>query len=237
MSCLCPLQWENIQSNKNISHASAFDINSQILETNFAGLQLFPLIQLKKKISRSCSNVRAFCFIWALQSLATGDKGSHPFPMAAIKTIPKHVQVVSVGEAKLLSVRIIALSLLCVQKGVGDCELVSFGTSHRNVRVCSFSVHHYTVWGSVSRPHITFEDHIHLPVKLFSSQWENVLRSYGERVLSSRSHVEVINRLSTREKMCLPSSGGRGHVLLWPGRWPWVHHSLVKSLVLCREYQ
>lgn len=140
-------------------------------------------------MSKSCRNFRAFALSEQMQSLAPGGKGCYPSPVVAMRMISKHVQVVSVGEAKLLLVEMIALSPLCVQKGVGDCGLISFATSHRNIGVCSFGVYHYTVSGLVSRPHFTFKDHIHLPVKLFFSQWENVLRSCeGKGIVFTLTH-------------------------------------------------
>lgn len=163
-------------------------------------------------MSKSCSNFRAFHFIRAPQSLETGDKGSHPFPVATMEISPNtskwcwRREVAFGWDHSLVS---------CVQKGVGDCGLISFGPSHRNMRVCSFGVHHFTVSGSVSRPHFTFEDHVHLPVKLFLSQWENVLRSCGGTgVVFNPQNTEVINWRSRGERMLQPSSGCTDPALL-----------------------
>lgn len=39
-------------------------------------------------MSESGSNLRAFRFVWARQSLETGDKGSHPLPVATMEITP-----------------------------------------------------------------------------------------------------------------------------------------------------
>lgn len=101
-----------------------------------------------------------------------------------------------------------------MQKGVGDCGQISFGPSHRNMRVCSSGVRHYTVSGSVSRPHFTFEDHVRLPVTLFSLSGKMSSEAVGEGVLSLHSHTEVIDRRNRGERMLQPSSGCTDPVLL-----------------------
>lgn len=186
-------------------------------------------------MSKNCSNLRGLHFIWALQSLETGDKGSHPFPVATMEISPN-------------------TSKWCWRRKVAfgwDYSLVSAVCRRELVTVDWLALaRHIEIWEFAHSVFTTSQSQVPslghtLPSKImFTSLWSCFSLSgkmsseaVGEWVLSLHSHTEVINRRSRGERMLQPSSGCTDPVLLWPDGWPWVHHSVLKALVLCREHQ
>lgn len=128
-------------------------------------------------MSESGSNLRAFRFIWAWQSLETGDKGSHPLPVATMEITP-------------------STSKWCWRRKVAfgwDCSLVSAVCRRGSVTVDrSALARHIEIWEfahlvfATTQSQVLSLGHTLLSKIMFASlwscsQWENVLRSCGGR--------------------------------------------------------